>query len=258
MPKSLAGTGGAPINAIVGFTNMIVNLWSSQQPRAVFVCWDTLGPAGRTYRHDLWPAYQSGRDFDRAIVTQLDMLPTLCRAFGFGVGQQAGSEADDLMAAAALAEQAQGGTCVLFTTDRDAYQLVNERVTILNPRRGTTDLERIGEREVVARFGVLPRQVPDFKALSGDSSDRIPGARGVGPKSAAALLLKYGDLDGVLAAWGRPEEAELLLKFRDVCTMRPNVPVELPPTGRPDFAGAAAALRVLGANNSADRVAALA
>jgi DNA polymerase-1 len=254
-PKTITGADGAPINAVVGFFGMLVNLWTKERPRAVFVAWDTLGV--ETYRHALWPAYQSGRVFDRELVRQLEALPELCAAFGLGVGRRAGSEADDLMAAAAVAELGRGGTCLVLTTDRDAYQLVSDRVTILAPRRGARELDRIGPREVVERLGVLPEQVPDFKALSGDSSDRIPGLRGIGPKSAAALLLEHGTLEGVLEALNRPQEAELALRFREVVAMRPDVPVELPPTGPPDWAGGSAALRRLGANALADRVAAL-
>src|SRR5690606_18053963 len=127
--------------------------------------------------------------FDPEILEQLDALPELCGAFGFGWGKAEGYEADDLMAAAAAAEVAAGGTCLLLTNDRDSYQLVSDEVTVLSPRRGVREMDRIGPSEVVERMGVLPEQVPDFKALAGDSSDRIPGARGIGPKSAAALLL---------------------------------------------------------------------
>jgi DNA polymerase-1 len=255
-PRTVVGADGAPINAVVGFVGMLVNIWLKEQPRAVFVAWDTLGVD--TYRHRLWPQYQGGRVFDPEIVQQLGLLPGLCETLGLGVGKQAGSEADDLMAAATVAELRQGGSCLLLTTDRDAYQLVSERVTILAARRGARELERIGPPEVVARLGVLPEQVPDFKALSGDSSDRIPGLPGIGPKTAAALLLKHGTLDGVLDAWGRPKEAELALTFREVARMRPEVPIELPPSGRPDWPGGSAALRQLGANALAGRVAGLA
>ena len=117
--------------------------------------------------------------------------------------------------------------------------------------------QAVTPHEVVARFGVLPEQVPDFKALSGDSSDKIPGLRGIGPKSAAALLLKHGTLDGVLEAWGRPNDAALALKFREVARMRPDIAVELPDSGPPDWLGGSAVLRKLGANTLADRVAQL-
>jgi DNA polymerase-1 len=161
------------------------------------------------------------------------------------------------MAAACLENVRRGGTCLLLTTDRDAYQLVSDRVTVLSPRRGASELDRIGPHEVVERLGVHPEQVPDFKALAGDSSDKIPGARGIGPKTAATLLATHGTLDAVLAAWDRHGEDELVLKFRQVVRLRPDVPVTLPPPGAPDWGGGAAALRRLGANALADRLAAM-
>src|SRR5690606_10352123 len=130
----------------------------------------------------------------------------LCAAAHLGVGKAAGYEADDLMAAATALEVAAGGECLLLTADRDAYQLVSESVTVLSPRRGVREMDRIGPEQVVERLGVLPEQVPDFKALAGDASDRIPGARGIGPKTAAALLLRHGTLDGVLDAGTRTAE----------------------------------------------------
>jgi DNA polymerase-1 len=255
-PKSVTGAGGEPINAISGFVGMLTGIWSRERPRAVFVAWDTLGV--QTYRHRLWPPYQGGRVFEPEIVRQLGLLPALCEAFGFGVGRRDGSEADDLMAAAAAAEVGRGGACLLLTTDRDAYQLVSARVTVLAPRRGTRELERIGPHEVGERLGVPPELVTDFKALSGDSSDRIPGLPGVGPKTAAVLLRRHGTLEAVLEERGRPEETELALRFREVVRLRPDVPVTLPPSGPPDWRGGADALRALGANTLADRVAALA
>src|ERR687883_460369 len=198
IPKTVKGAGGRPINAIVGWTNMVLYLWDTEQPRALFAAWDTLGV--ETYRHKLWPDYQAGRVFDRAILEQLDVLPEVAAAFGFGVGKLAGYEADDFMAAAARAETRRGGHSLLLTTDRDAYQLVSDSVTVLAPRAGVRDLMRIGPEEVVQRMGVLPEQIPDFKALAGDASDNIPGAKGIGPKAAASLLLQYGTLEAVLEA----------------------------------------------------------
>jgi DNA polymerase-1 len=224
----------------------------------VFTAWDTLGV--ETYRHKLWPSYQAGREFDRAILEQLDILPQVAAAFGFGVGKQAGYEADDFMAAAAMAETARGGHSLVVTTDRDAYQLVSESVTVLAPRAGIRDLVRIGPAEVVERFGVLPEQVPDYKALAGDASDRIPGAKGIGPKAAAGLLLRHGTLEGVLAARADtlgPAVAEQLRVFRRIVCLQADVPVELPASGPPAWRRAAAELERLGAENLARRVAEL-
>ncbi len=258
MPKTLRSPDGRPINAIVGWTNMLLTLWDSQRPRSVFVAWDTLGVD--TYRHKLWPNYQGGRVFDDAIAKQLDLLPTVAAAFGFGVGKKAGYEADDFMAAAAIAETRRGGSSLLLTTDRDAYQLVSESVTVLAPRSGVRDLMRIGPEQVVERMGVLPEQIPDFKALAGDASDKIPGAKGIGPKQAASLLLRYGTLENILEARIAtipPNIAEQLLVFKNIVCMKPDeLTVELPPTAEPNWRAAAERLRELGAENLSERVAA--
>jgi DNA polymerase-1 len=258
MPKSLRSSDGKrPINAIVGWTNMMLTVWEAEQPRAIFVAWDTLGID--TYRHKLLPTYQGGRIFDDAIVKQLDWLPAVAAAFGFGNGKRAGYEADDFMAAAAYAETKRGGRSLLLTTDRDAYQLVSDSVMVLAPRSGVRDLMRIGPPEVVERLGVLPEQVADYKALAGDASDKIPGAKGIGPKAAAALLLKYGTLEAVLAARTDtipPKIAEQLLTFKHIVNMQGDVEVELPETAPPNWAAAAAELGRLGAANLSERIAA--
>ena len=258
MPKSLKAEDGRPINAIVGWTNMLMTIWDNEQPRSMYVAWDTLGV--ETYRHKLWPTYQGGRVFDNAIVRQLDVLPTLAAAFGFGVGKRSGYEADDFMAAAAQAETRRGGHSLLLTTDRDAYQLVSDSVTVLAPRAGVRDLMRIGPEQVVERMGVLPEQIPDFKALAGDASDNIPGAKGIGPKQAAALLLKYGTLEAVLEARTdtiSAATAAQLRAFKDIVCMRPqDLEVSLPQTAPPNWLAAAERLHQLGAHNSAERVAA--
>ena len=260
IPKNLKGSQGRPINAIVGWTNMVLYLWESEQPRAIFTAWDTLGVD--TYRHKLWPGYQAGRVFDKAIVLQLDWLPELADAFGFGVGKKPGYEADDFMAAAAAAETKRGGHSLLLTTDRDAYQLVSDSVTVLGPRAGIRDLIRVGPEQVVERMGVLPEQVPDYKALAGDSSDNIPGAKGIGPKAASSLLLQFGTLDAILEARAQtmpPPIAEQLRMFREVVRMRGGeLDVTLPPSGLPNYSRAAEWLQRMGAANLADRVGALA
>lgn len=253
-PKSVGATNGQPTNAIVGFVTMVMRIWREEAPRGIFVAWDTIGVD--TYRSELWPPYQTGRIFEREILSQLELFPELCACFGFGVGKGAGYEADDFMAGATRAEVARGGTCLVLTTDRDAYQLISDRVTVLAPKRGKRELDRIGPLEVVELTGVLPEQIPDFKALSGDSSDKIPGLKGIGPKAAASLLLKHGTLENVMAGWSRPEDIEIAFKFREVTRMRPDCDVHLPKTG-PDWITGAEALRKLGADSLADKVAGL-
>lgn len=212
-------------NAVRGFFSILQRIEREEQPRAVVVAWDTLGHD--TFRSELWPPYQAGRVFPADLVEQLENLPQLCRGFGVGVQKAAGYEADDLIAGAVREETQAGGRCLVMTTDRDAFQLVSERTTVLVPKPRTRELARFGPVQVVAELGVLPEQVPCFKALCGDASDNIPGIKGIGPKKAAALLLAHGTLDAVVAEWPA-ERAELALRFREVVRMRPFLAEPLP------------------------------
>jgi DNA polymerase-1 len=200
----------------------------------VLVGWDSLETP--TYRHEALPAYQSGREFDRSLLDQLGMLPAFCESFGFLVGKAGGYEADDFLAAAAHAWK---GPVVVTTSDRDAFQLVSERVTILQPVKGVSELTRIGPAEVRERYGVEPEQVPDFIALRGDPSDKIPGAPGVGPKKAADVLKQHGSLAQALADGRFPQIAEELLLYRDVATMDAKAPLPKLKATAPNWAGAA-------------------
>ncbi|HVM16173.1 MAG TPA: 5'-3' exonuclease [Gaiellaceae bacterium] len=225
LPKSIRRAEGRPGNALVGFANMLLRLWEAEQPRAVLVGWDTLEVP--TYRHEALPGYQAGREFDDELLEQLALLPQLVEGLGFATAKGAGYEADDFLAAAARAEESRGGDALVVTSDRDAYQLASERVTILQPTRGVSELARIGPAEVRERYEVEPEQVPDFIALRGDPSDRIPGARGVGAKKAAQLLREYGSLEAALAAGRFSAEAEELRLYRRIATLDASAP--LPP-----------------------------
>jgi DNA polymerase-1 len=241
-------------NAVVGFTNMIVRLWEQEAPRAVLVGWDSYDAP--TYRHQAFPAYQSGREFDRSLLEQLAMLPRLCDALGFATAKAGGYEADDFLAAAVAGEEERGGSCLVASGDRDAYQLASERTTILFPTRGVSELARIGPAEVVQRYGVEPRQVPDFIALRGDPSDKLPGARGVGPKTAADVLRRFGSLEGALEAGRFAGQADELRLYRRIAAMDPRAPVPALPDRQPEWAAGAALLREWGVTQLADRLAA--
>jgi DNA polymerase I len=225
LPSSIRRAEGRPGNAIVGFTNMLVRLWEAEEPRAVLVGWDTLEVP--TYRHDAFAGYQAGREFDPELLEQLDMLPALVAALGFAVAKAPGYEADDFLAAAVVAEEAAGGTTVVATSDRDAFQLVSDRSVVLRPVRGVSVLERVGPERVRELYGVDPEQVPDFIALRGDPSDRLPGARGVGPKTAADLLRRYRTLEDALADGRFESQREELRLFRRIATLDASAP--LPP-----------------------------
>src|SRR5262249_19885236 len=150
-------------------------------------------------------------------------------------------EADDFLAAAATREEADGGEALVATSDRDAFQLVTERVTVLQPARGGPI--RIGPEGVRERYGVDPAQVPDFIALRGDPSDRIPGARGIGEKRGAELLRQYGSLEAMLEEGRFATEADALRLYRGIATMDRGAPLPQLPDVSPDWAAAAAHAR---------------
>jgi DNA polymerase-1 len=243
LPKSIR------LNAVVGFTNMLVRLWQAEQPDAVLVAWDTLSVP--TYRHEAFEPYQSGRVFEDSIVEQLEILPEVVSSLGFLVAKAPGYEADDFLAAVA---REWPGDVLVATSDRDAFQLASDRVTILQPTRGVSELARIGPAEVRERYGVDPEQVPDLIALRGDPSDKLPGARGIGPKKAAELLAQYDTLESALADGRFAAEAEDLRLFRRIATMDASAP--LPPLAEtsPAWVEASSFLEGLGLDGVAKRV----
>jgi DNA polymerase-1 len=251
LPKSIRGADRRPANALVGFANFLTTLWDAEQPEAVLVGWDTLEVA--TYRHEALESYQSGREFEDAIVEQLDRLPDLVASFGFAVAKGAGYEADDFLAAAA-AEGAWAGPVLVVTSDRDAYQLASDRVTILQPVKGVSELNRIGPAEVRERYGVEPDQVPDFIALRGDPSDRIPGAPKVGPKTAADIIRRHGSLEQALADGRFEPIADDLRLYRSIAKMDPSAPLPKLAATPPDWRRAEAWARENGLNGVAKRL----
>jgi DNA polymerase-1 len=237
LPSSIRDGKGKPANMIVGFANMLVRAWESEQPRTVFVAFDTITEP--TYRHALLPEYQSGRDFPSDLTDQLERLPELVDAFGFPWGKAAGYEADDFLAAAVASEEQHGGTTLVLTNDRDLFQLASARTTILHPKRGVSRLQRVGPAEVRERYGVEPEQVPDFIALRGDPSDRIPGAPGVGPGRAAAIMKKHGSLEAALDAGGFPTIADDLRDYLRIARLQYDAPIPDLPDAEPNWARAA-------------------
>ena len=149
---------------------MLVGLWEAERPRAVLVGWDSLGTP--TYRHEAFSGYQAGREFDTELLEQLELMPELVRALGFAAAKADGYEADDFLAAAVAEEERRGGTALVATSDRDAFQLASERTTILKPTRGISVIDRIGPAEVREIYGVEPAQVPGLHR---------PARRSVGP-----------------------------------------------------------------------------
>jgi DNA polymerase I len=255
LPKSIRRRGNKGGGAILGFANFLLRLYQTETPRAVLVGWDTLDEP--TYRHQALADYQSGRTFDNELTDQLEVLPDFVTSCGFASAKAAGYEADDFLAAAAAREEKLGGTALVASGDRDAYQLASARTTILQPIRAG-EMARIGPTEVRQRYGIEPKQVPDFIAIRGDASDRIPGAAGIGAIGAAALLRTYGSLEKALAAGRFAAQAEKLRLYRVIATMDKTAP--LPPLRNQKATWAKAALlaREWQLNKLAERLQALA
>ena len=237
LPKTIRRDRNRPAGAILGFANMLLRLYQAEQPRTVLVAWDTLDTPA--YRHDAFEEYQGGREFDDELVEQLEVIPDFVTACGFANAKADGYEADDFLAAAVAREEKRGSTALVASGDRDTFQLASDRCTILYPVRAG-EMARIGPAEVRARYGVDPKQVPDFIALRGDPSDRIPGAAGVGASGAANLLRRYGSLEGVLAAGRFPTQAKELRLFRSIATMNPKAPLPRIGEQKPKWKEAAA------------------
>ena len=252
LPSSIRDGQGRTANMVVGFANMLATLWEMERPRAVFVGFDTLDVP--TYRHEAFAGYQAGRDFPPELTAQLDLLPELVGASGFASAKSAGYEADDFLAAAAAFETARGGETLVVTSDRDAFQLASSSVTLLMPKRGVSELARVGPSDVRERYGVDPAQVPDFVALRGDPSDRMPGARGVGPAKAAAVLREFQTLEAALTAGRFSAEADDLRTYLTLARLQADAPLPPLPDAPPDWAGAASLAERWGLRRLAERL----
>jgi 5'-3' exonuclease len=262
LPSKIVGPDGRPVNALLGTANLILREVEIHQPRAVVLCF---GPDAASYRTELYPAYHAEREaaMPDELAPQFAAARDFFAAFGWTVAISEDLEADDLLGTFARREAEAGGRALLLTGDRDMYQCAAERVSVLYVRTGGKGAEEVGPTEVRERYGIGPELVPDFIALRGDPSDGLPGAKGVGPKTAAELLRRHGSLEGVLdnaIREPRPklrgaliEAREDLLAFKDIATLR-DAGVDPPPDAPTDWAGAAAAARERGMNRLAERL----
>jgi DNA polymerase-1 len=270
LPQSITDPDGRPVNALLGVANLILQTVEREGPRAVVLCF---GAEAAEYRVELYPPYHADRPpVPDGLVHQWEDVPAFFGAFGWRLESHEQLEADDLLGSLATVESAAGGSTLLFTGDRDMFQCVDDRTTVLFPAgRGARGPESIGPDEVRRRYGVEPAQVPDFIALRGDPSDGLPGARGIGEKTARELLTTFGTLEALLAAAAgqpvrsglRPRVAETLRTqadelrtYREIATLR-HVDVPRPPDGPTDGAAAAAAARERGMQRLATRLEAL-
>ena len=217
LPDSIKGPDGNPVNALLGATNLILLEAEKHEPRAVAICF---GAEAAAYRTELLGAYHADRpEMPAELVPQWERAGPFWEAFGWIVSRHETLEADDLLGSYAELETAAGGRALLLTGDRDMFQCASEDVTVLYVSTGVRGGGvEIGPAEVRERYGVDPEQVPDFIALRGDPSDGIPGAKGVGEKTAAELLREHGSLETALdnaLAETRPSVRKALHGSRD-------------------------------------------
>jgi DNA polymerase-1 len=261
LPKTIKGADGKPVNALLGAANLILREVDANDPRAVVLCF---GPDAAAYRVELLEAYHAERpDMPDELAHQWGRARRFFEAFDWVVAEHDSLEADDLLGSFADAETEAGGETLILTGDRDLYQCASDSVTVLYVKTGGKGAERVDPTEVEARYGIPPRLVPDFIALRGDPSDGIPGAKGVGAKTAADLLRRHGSLEEVLSnaiAETRPAlrtallgAKDELLQFKDIATLR-DAGIKRPPDAATDRAGGAEAARTLGMNRLAERL----
>ena len=199
LPKSIKGSDGRPVNALLGTVNALLSAIEARPPRAVVACF---GAEEAAYRVNLYSPYHAHRDpMPPALAEQWTRAPRLLESFGWTIADAHDLEADDAMGSFAQAEARSGGRALLLTADRDLYQAVDQRTAVLEMGKGATFAE-LGPQQVLARYAIAPALVPDFIALRGDPSDGLPGAPGIGAKTAAELLQAHGSLESVLAAAG--------------------------------------------------------
>lgn len=260
LPDSITGVDEHPVNALLGATNLILRIAADRRPRAIVVCF---GAEAAKYRVELFPGYHAQRPpVPEALAWQFDRAPGLFEAFGWSTADSSDLEADDLLGSLAAAEADAGGHGLIMTGDRDMYQCAGERVSVVYLKQGTSGFEHVSPDEVRRRYGIGPELVPDFIALRGDPSDGLPGAPGIGAKTAAALLERHGSLDATIAAADRErpriaaaltEHADELRAFREIATLRAT-DVKLPADRGTDLGGGAQAARRCGMNRLAERL----
>jgi 5'-3' exonuclease len=260
LPQSIVGVDGHPVGALLGATNVILRIAAGRSPRAVVMCW---GAEAAAYRVALFPGYHAERPpVPDPLAWQFEQAPDLFAAFGWSSLSSPELEADDLLGSLATVEATAGGGALILTGDRDMYQCAGERISVLFLKMGSSGFEDVDPAEVERRYGVPPELVPDFIALRGDPSDGLPGAPGIGAKTAADLLARHGSLEAVIDAADteRPriakalrESAADLRAFRDIATLRAT-PVSRPSDRPTDLTGGAQAARRYGMNKLAERL----
>jgi 5'-3' exonuclease len=262
LPDTIKGADGQPVNALLGTANLILREIEEHSPRAVVLCF---GPDAADYRVELFDGYHAERpDVPDLLAPQfLDSRPFF-EAFDWIVADSDSFEADDLLGSYANRETEAGGRTLVMTGDREMFQCAGDQVQVLYVRTGGKQgAELVDAAEVKRRYGVPPELVPDFIALRGDPSDGIPGAKGIGEKTAAELLQRHGSLEAAIDQGVRETkktvraalctQGDELRAFKEIATLQ-DIDVERPPDRPTNWAGAAKAARERGMERLAGRL----
>ncbi len=234
LPDTIATDEGFPTNALYGLAAMMMKMLAEERPSRVVVAWD---PKGKTFRHEQEPTYKANRAATPDLLREQSAhFRPLMEAFGFVNTEVTGFEADDVLGTLARRAEEAGEDVVILTGDRDAFQLVSDRVSVMTTGRGVTDTTLYTPAAVLERYGIGPELMVDFRGMVGDPSDNLPGVPGIGEKGASQLLQKYGTLDAVLehASEQTPKRREALTehadaarKTRGLAIIRTDAPVDL-------------------------------
>jgi DNA polymerase-1 len=225
---------GQHTNAIYGFATMLLSLLSSEKPTHVAVAFDV---SRKTFRSEIFPEYKANRaKTPDEFRSQMSYLHELVTAFGITTFEVEGFEADDVIATITKQAEREGAEILICTGDRDSFQLVNEKTTVLYPKRGVSDLARMTPAAVQEKYGMSPEQYPDFAALRGDPSDNLPSVPGVGEKTAAKWVVEYGSLHELIANIDKlggkvgqslRDSINDVIRNRELTQLIANVPLEL-------------------------------
>ena len=188
---------GQPTNAIYGFASMLINLIKEEKPTHIAVAFDV---SRKTFRTERFPEYKANRaSTPDEFRSQMSHINEMIDSFGIKHFEVEGFEADDIIATLAKAAELKGFETLICTGDRDSFQLVNNKTTVLYPKKGVTEMSRMTPAAVLEKYGLTPEQYPDFAALRGDPSDNLPSVPGVGEKTATKWIIDYGSLEKLLA-----------------------------------------------------------
>ena len=225
---------GQHTNAIYGFATMLLSLLSTEKPTHVAVAFDV---SRKTFRSEIFPEYKANRaKTPDEFRSQMSYLHELVTAFGITTFEVDGFEADDIIATISKQAERENAEVFICTGDRDSFQLVNEKTTVLYPKRGVSDLTRMTPEAVQEKYGMSPEQYPDFAALRGDPSDNLPSVPGVGEKTAAKWIVEYGTLHELIANIDKlggkvgqslRDSVNDVIRNRELTQLVANVPLDL-------------------------------